>query len=68
MICGVKYCGGCNSRYHRTKFFDHVKEACGNVDFQYGPAGHRIRSSSGDLRMSVPVRGYILDHGQRKNI
>lgn len=39
MVCGVKYCGGCNSRYNRTKFFDSVKKACGNTDFQYVQQG-----------------------------
>lgn len=35
MLCGVKYCGGCNPRYHRTKLFDKIKAACPEVDFQY---------------------------------
>lgn len=35
MICGVKYCGGCNPRYNRTMFFNKVKKACPEVEFQY---------------------------------
>ena len=35
MICGVKYCGGCNSRYNRTAFLERVKNTCPNVEFQY---------------------------------
>lgn len=35
MVCGVKYCGGCNPRFNRTKFFNNVKKACPEIDFQY---------------------------------
>ena len=35
MICGVKYCGGCNSRYNRTAFLERVKNTCPDVEFQY---------------------------------
>ena len=35
MICGVKYCGGCNPRFNRTNFFNKVKKACPDVEFQY---------------------------------
>lgn len=35
MVCGVKYCGGCNARYNRTAFFGQVEKACAEVDFQY---------------------------------
>ena len=35
MICGVKYCGGCNPRYNRTQFFNKIKKACPEVEFQY---------------------------------
>lgn len=35
MICGVKYCGGCNPRYNRTNLFNQVKEMCPEIDFQY---------------------------------
>lgn len=35
MICGVKYCGGCNPRYNRTHFFDKVKTDCSEIEFQY---------------------------------
>lgn len=35
MICGVKYCGGCNSRYNRTAFLERVKNTCTDVEFQY---------------------------------
>lgn len=35
MTCGVKYCGGCNPRYNRTKLFNEIKIACADIDFQY---------------------------------
>lgn len=35
MNCGVKYCGGCNPRYNRTKLFNEIKKNCFDVDFQY---------------------------------
>ena len=35
MICGVKYCGGCNSRYNRNAFLERVKNTCTDVEFQY---------------------------------
>lgn len=35
MVCGVKYCGGCNPRYNRTNFFNKVKKICSEIDFQY---------------------------------
>ena len=35
MICGVKYCGGCNPRFNRTNFFNKVKKMCPEVEFQY---------------------------------
>ena len=35
MNIGVKYCGGCNPRYNRTKFFQTVKQGCENIEFQY---------------------------------
>ena len=35
MICGVKYCGGCNPRYNRTQFFNKVKKMCPEIVFHY---------------------------------
>ena len=35
MICGVKYCGGCNPRFNRTNFFNKVKRNCPEIEFQY---------------------------------
>lgn len=35
MVCGVKYCGGCNPRYDRTGFFDAVRQDCRAAEFQY---------------------------------
>lgn len=39
MICGVKYCGGCNPRFDRTGFFEAVKMACPDIEFQYVQPG-----------------------------
>ncbi len=39
MVCGIKYCGGCNSRYSRTKFLENVQKACGHTDFRYVQPG-----------------------------
>ncbi len=35
MICGVKYCGGCNPRFNRTNFLNKVKKQCTDIEFQY---------------------------------
>ena len=35
MVCGVKYCGGCNPRYNRTDFLVRLKKACEEVEFAY---------------------------------
>ena len=35
MICGIKYCGGCNPRYNRTKFFENLKKTCPEINFAY---------------------------------
>ncbi len=35
MICGVKYCGGCNPRFNRTNFFNKIKKQCPEIEFQY---------------------------------
>lgn len=39
MICGVKYCGGCNPRYNRTEFLVKLKKACSGIEFAYVKPG-----------------------------
>lgn len=35
MVCGVKYCGGCNPRFDRSKFLVRLKKACDDIEFVY---------------------------------
>ncbi len=34
MICGVRFCGGCNPRYDRGKALEKIKEQNEDVDFR----------------------------------
>lgn len=33
MLIGIKYCGGCNSRYDRVKFVNSIKEKFSHINF-----------------------------------
>ncbi|RVU54253.1 hypothetical protein [Anaerosphaera multitolerans] len=35
LLVGIKYCGGCQSKYNRSELFTKIKESYPNVDFQY---------------------------------
>ena len=35
MVCGIKYCGGCNPRFNRTAFLAKLKKSCPEIDFAY---------------------------------
>ena len=39
MICGIKYCGGCNPRYNRTQFYEKLKKECPEIEFEYVKTG-----------------------------
>ena len=39
MICGIKYCGGCNPRYNRTQFYEKLKKECPEIEFDYVKPG-----------------------------
>ncbi|MDR2133006.1 MAG: hypothetical protein LBP30_06635 [Clostridiales Family XIII bacterium] len=42
MLCGVKFCGGCNPRYERGKALAAIKERFGeNLRFAYAEEGVR---------------------------
>ncbi|MGF6906934.1 hypothetical protein [Fusobacterium sp. PH5-44] len=35
MVVGIKFCGGCNSKYDRTRAFNNMKSKLGNYEFKY---------------------------------
>ncbi|WP_297790149.1 hypothetical protein [uncultured Anaerococcus sp.] len=35
MKIGIKYCGGCQSKYNRTKVVDKIKKKYAEYDFEY---------------------------------
>ncbi len=40
MLCGVKFCGGCNPRFRRSDVLDKVKQHfTGRVEFEYVKEG-----------------------------
>ena len=39
MICGVRFCGGCNPRYDRGKALEKIKEQNKDVDFRIAEEG-----------------------------
>lgn len=40
MICGVKFCGGCNPRYERGITYETIKQNIQNeMDFEYAEEG-----------------------------
>lgn len=39
MICGVKFCGGCNPRYDRGKALQTIKKERPNIDFVLAKEG-----------------------------
>jgi len=40
MICGVKFCGGCNPKYDRGAVYETIKERLQNeIDFEYAKEG-----------------------------
>ncbi len=41
MVCGVKYCGGCNSRYDRGGAFRKIKDHFqGRIEFHHAHEGN----------------------------
>lgn len=42
MICGVKFCGGCNPRYERGTALEKIRAHFeGRIDFRYAEEGDR---------------------------
>jgi hypothetical protein len=42
MICGVKFCGGCNPRYERGNALEEIRRHFkGRIDFRYAEEGVR---------------------------
>ncbi len=41
MICGVKFCGGCNPRYDRGKAFEDIKKERPDIEFAIAREGEK---------------------------
>ncbi|MDR2089912.1 MAG: hypothetical protein LBP73_11245 [Clostridiales Family XIII bacterium] len=67
MLCGVKFCGGCNPRYERGKALAAVKEHFGeNLRFAYAEEGRRydlLLYIAGCANRCTALGAYPTDRG-----